>query len=303
MKPDLSVKIGNNYLNWPVLTASGTFGYGHEYLNLLDYSRLGAIVTKGLSLQPKRGNPPPRICETAAGMLNAIGLENIGLQRFIQEEVPGYKDLPCPVIVNIFGNTVEEYGQMAAALDKLDDIWGVEVNISCPNIKKDGLNFSSSPESAHQVVAQVRKCCQKPVVVKLSPNVTDIASIAAAVEDAGADAISLINTLLGMAVDLESRRPKLANILGGLSGPAIKPVALRMVWQVCRRVGIPVIGMGGISNWQDAAEFILVGASAIQVGTANFVNPGAAQEITDGLEDYLATHKLFSLEQLRGSLI
>ncbi len=284
---DLRVRIGSLALRNPVMTASGTFGYGREFSNLVDLEALGAIVVKGISLAPRPGNPPPRIFETPCGMLNAIGLENVGVEAFISRKMVFLRRINTPVIVNILGDSVEEYGEIASRLDGVEGVSGLEVNISCPNVKKGGVAFGTVPEMAAEVTAAVRKATSLPVIVKLSPNVTDIVAMARAVEQAGADAVSLINTLIGMAIDIHSRRPQLANIIGGLSGPAIKPVALRMVWQVAGAVAIPVIGIGGITTAEDALEFLLAGASAIQVGTASFYEPAAAEKIVQGLDHYL----------------
>ncbi len=300
--PDLRVKIGSLALANPVMTASGTFGYAREFEHLMNLHRLGAVIVKGISLFPRPGNPPPRIVETACGMLNAIGLQNVGLERFITEKIPYLANLNVPVIVNILGDSVEEYRQMAERLSDVAGISGIEVNISCPNVKKGGVAFGGDPLMAAAVTKAVKEYSSVPVIVKLSPNVTDVTLIARAVEDAGADALSLINTLIGMAIDLKSRRPVLANIIGGLSGPAIKPVALRMVYQVCRAVNIPVIGIGGIETDEDALEFMLAGATAVQVGTANFVNPRASEEVVEGISQYVHQHKLHSVRDLIGGL-
>jgi dihydroorotate dehydrogenase (NAD+) catalytic subunit len=287
-QPDLSVTVGGLALKNPVMTASGTFGYGREFKDLVDLDRLGAIVVKGLSLAPARGNPPPRIVETDCGMLNAIGLENVGIDTFVTNKLPWLRTLSTPVVANIYGTTIEEYVALAARIETVEGIAAVEVNISCPNVKAGGIAFGVDPEAAARVVRSVRRATTRPLWVKLSPNVTDIAAIARSVADAGADAVSLINTLTGMAVDIHTRRPKLANITGGLSGPAIRPVALRMVWQVAQAVDVPVIGIGGIMTAEDALAFLMVGASAVQVGTANFVNPGGTMEIIRGISDFLA---------------
>jgi dihydroorotate dehydrogenase (NAD+) catalytic subunit len=299
---DLRINVGGLRLKNPVMTASGTFGYGREFEGLVDLSRLGAIVVKGISLNPSRGNPAPRVIETTGGMLNAIGLENVGLDAFIGEKLPYLGTLDVPVVVNIYGKTIEEYAELAERLDAVMGVAAVEVNISCPNVKAGGVAFGVHADPARSVVRAVREKTGKPVIVKLSPNVTDITEIARAVEDAGADAISLINTLTGMAIDIHSRRPKLANITGGLSGPAVKPVALRMVWEVSRAVKIPVIGMGGIMCAEDALEFIIAGASAVQIGTANFVNPRATMDILDGLELFMTEKKIPRLSDLIGTL-
>lgn len=298
IKPDLSVEIGRLQLKNPVMTASGTFGYAKEFEALVDLERLGGIVVKGLSLEPAKGNPPPRIVETPCGMLNAIGLENVGIEAFIGEKLPFLKRIRTPVIANIYGKSADEYAQLAHRIDSVEEVAGVEVNISCPNVKEGGIAFGADPESAAKVVSAVRRLTRKPLMVKLSPNVSDIVSIAKAVEAAGADSISLINTLTGMAVDIHTRKPRLANITGGLSGPAIKPVALRMVWQTAQAVSIPVIGIGGIMTAEDALEFIIAGASAIQVGTANFVNPKATMEILYGIEEFMQKNRISTIKSL-----
>lgn len=299
---DLCVDIGSLRLKNPVMTASGTFGYGAEFGGLVDLNRLGGIVLKGLSLLPAKGNPPPRIVETACGMLNAIGLENVGLEAFINNKLPFLKTLSVPVITNIYGKTVDEYVRLAERLDGVDPVAGIEVNISCPNVTAGGVAFGVDPDAAYDVIKAVRRKTRKPVIAKLSPNVTDITEIARKVEQAGADAISLINTLTGMAIDVDTRRPVLANITGGLSGPAIKPVALRMVWQTARVVKVPVIGIGGIMTARDALEFMLAGASAVQVGTANFINPRATMEILDGIAGYLIQRGIKKATDLIGTL-
>ncbi len=301
-KPQMGVDIAGLHLKNPVMTASGTFGYGGEFKDLVDLNRLGAIVVKGLSLRPAAGNPPPRIVETPAGMLNAIGLENIGIDAFRQTRLKFLRRLETPVIVNLYGRQAEDYEALAQIVDGEPDIAAIEVNISCPNVKAGGIAFGVSAAAAGELTARIRARTAKPMIVKLSPNVTDIVTIAQAVAAAGADALSLINTITGMAVDIDSRRPKLANITGGLSGPAIRPVAVRMVWQTARAVDIPVIGIGGIMDHRDALEFIIAGASAVQVGTANFVNPGATTAIIDGLADYLRTHGIADINDLIGSL-
>jgi dihydroorotate dehydrogenase (NAD+) catalytic subunit len=300
--PDLTVDIGGLKLQNPVMTASGTFGYAREFETYLDLSRLGAVIVKGLSLEPSKGNPPPRIVETACGMLNAIGLENVGVEAFIRDKLPFLRSLSVPTIANIYGKTVDEYALLAERLEPLDAVKGVEVNISCPNVKEGGVAFGSDPKIVREVVAAVREKTGKHLMVKLSPNVSDIVQIARAAEDAGADALSVINTITGMAVDLATRRPKLANITGGLSGPAIKPVALRMVWQVAQAVEIPVVGVGGIMTAKDALEFMMVGATAVQVGTANFVNPGGTMEIIDGMAAWLAEEGIGDVKALIGAL-
>ncbi len=302
MNPDLSVRIGNLTLKNPVISASGTFGYGLEFAPFYDISRLGAVVVKGLSLAPTAGNPPGRIVETAAGMLNAIGLQNIGVERFVADVVPRLEDAGAAYVANIYGRTAEEYEAVAERLSTVASLGAIEVNASCPNVKQGGMAFGATAEGIAGLTARVRKRTAKPLWVKLSPNVADIAGIAAAAEDAGADAVSLINTLVGMAVDHRTRRPRLANVTGGLSGPAIKPVALRMVWETARRVRIPVIGIGGIQSAADALEFLLVGAAAIQVGTANFRNPRTCVEIVEGIAAFLAEQRIASVAGYRGSL-
>lgn len=298
---DLTVNIGSLSLPSPIMTASGTFGYGREYEPFVDLSRIGAVVVKGISLLPRPGNPPPRIVETACGMLNAIGLQNVGVRHFISDKMPYLRSKNCRVIVNILGDSIEEYCQLVEQLKDVEGISGVELNISCPNVKKGGVAFGTSESMAHAVTSAVRRITQMPLIVKLSPNVTDIGAIACAVEEGGADAVSMINTLIGMAISVTTKRPILANTIGGLSGPAIKPVALRMVYQTADRIKIPIIGIGGISNWQDAVEFILAGATAIQVGTANFINPKAVDEIREGMKDYLVDQKVKSIRELIGA--
>jgi len=299
---DLSVNIGSLRLANPVMTASGTFGYAQEFEQLLDLNRLGAVIVKGISLEPRAGNPPPRIVETPCGMLNAIGLQNVGVDRFISEKNDYLSGLGCPVIVNILGDSLDEYEEITKRLRGVSSVAAIEVNISCPNVKKGGVAFGTDPKMAASVTRVVKEQADVPVIVKLSPNVTDVTQVAVAVEDAGADSVSLINTLIGMAIDLKTRKPKLGNVIGGLSGPAIKPVALRMVYQVAQAVAIPVIGIGGIENGQDALEFMVAGATAIQVGTANFVNPRAAQEIVEEIEDYVEKNKLRSISDIIGTL-
>ncbi|CAK8718910.1 MAG: dihydroorotate oxidase B, catalytic subunit [Candidatus Electronema aureum] len=299
---DLRVRIGALELQNPVLTASGTFGYAKEFEPFLNLNRLGGIIVKGISLEPRAGNPPPRIVETACGMLNAIGLENVGIERFISEKMPYLRTLTAPLIVNILGDSLDDYRELARRLDEVPGISGIEVNISCPNVKKGGVAFGAVPEMAAAVTAVVRGATRLPLIVKLSPNVTDITVMAKAVEAAGADAVSLINTLIGMAINAETRKPRLANIIGGLSGPAVKPIALRMVWQTAQAVQIPVIGIGGISTADDAVEFFLAGATAVQVGTANFYDPSAAEKIVAGLEEYLQRHNEERISTLIGAL-
>jgi len=298
----LCVNVGGIELKNPVMTASGTFGYGREFHELVDLGLLGGIIVKGLALKAVSGNPPPRIVETPCGMLNAIGLENIGIEAFIREKLPFLSEFPTPVFVNIYGKTVEEYVALAARIDGEKDIAGIEVNISCPNVKAGGVAFGVDKCAAADVIRMVRKSTSKPLMVKLSPNVTDIVEIARSVEDAGADSVSLINTITGMAIDIRKRRPVLGNITGGLSGPAIKPVALRMVWQVANAVKIPVIGIGGIVTAEDAIEFLIAGATAIQVGTANFINPRATMDIIEGIESFMEKEGIHHINELTGSL-
>jgi dihydroorotate dehydrogenase (NAD+) catalytic subunit len=298
----MSVEVAGIKMRNPVMTASGTFGYGAEFADYMNLESIGAMITKGLSLKPKAGNPTPRIVETPGGMLNAIGLQNVGVDAFISQKLPYLKGIATPVIVNLYGNTLEEYGEVASRLDGLPGVAGIEVNISCPNVKQGGIVFGTDPLAAQEVVRLVKRSTSKPVIVKLSPNVTDVVLMAKACADAGADALSLINTLTGMAIDLERRRPILANVTGGLSGPGIKPVALRMVWQVAKNVQLPIIGIGGIMNARDALEFILAGASAVQVGTASFLDPSAAQTIAQEMEQYLADNGIESIASMIGAL-
>ena len=300
--PDISTKLGDIELKNPVMTASGTFGYGMEFESVIDLNKLGAIVVKGISLKPMPGNPPPRIVETPAGMLNAIGLANIGIENFLRDKLPWLKTLDAKTIVNIYGHSIDEYGELASALRDVDGVSAIEVNISCPNVDKGGLVFGKDPDTSARVTEAVVKNTDKPVVVKLTPNVSDITLLAAAVEQAGADGLSLINTLSGMAIDIETRKPRLGNISGGLSGPAIKPVALHMVYQVAKAVNIPVIGIGGILNAQDALEFLIAGASAVQVGTANFINPRATLDIIDGIKSYCERKGIKSIKEIIGSI-
>jgi dihydroorotate dehydrogenase (NAD+) catalytic subunit len=301
-KPQMRVDIGGIEIKNPVMTASGTFGYASEFEELIDLNRLGAIVVKGLSLEPSRGNPPPRIVETPCGMLNAIGLENVGLAAFVKEKLPFLRRLDTPIFVNIYGKSTKEYAELAARLEDIDGVSGIEVNISCPNVKSGGMAFGAYPESAAEVVRAIRKQTAKPLMVKLSPNVTDITEIAKSVETEGADSISLINTITGMAIDIETRRPKIANITGGLSGPAIKPVALRMVWQVAQTVNVPVVGIGGIMTAKDALEFLIAGAVAVQIGTANFINPHATTDIIDGIETFLMERNISDIADIIATL-
>lgn len=301
-RPELGVDLGFMRLKNPVITASGTFGYGEEYKDLVDLNGLGGIVVKGLSLEPKEGNPPPRIIETPCGMLNAIGLANPGLKAFIEKKVPFLETLDTSVIVNIYGHSLSEYGAVAAGLKGIDAIDALEVNISCPNVEQGGMAFGTDPDTSARVTEEVLKKSDKPVIVKLSPNVTDIRVIAKAVQNAGAHAVSLINTLTGMSIDIESGRPELFNRTGGLSGPAIRPVAVHMVYQVAQAVDIPVIGMGGIIEYRDALEFLIAGARAVQVGTANFVMPGVSAEIIRGMEGYLREKEIPDINGIIGTV-
>lgn len=300
--PKLQVDIGGLVLKNPVMTASGTFGYGEEYSHYIDLNRLGALIVKGISLEQRAGNPPQRTMETPCGMLNSIGLENVGVQSFINDKLPFLKKFDVPVIANIFGETVHEYMRVAEMLSDVGGVSALEVNISCPNVQKGGVAFGAEPYMAYEVTREVKKVTDLPVIVKLTPNVTDIAGIAKSVEEGGADAISLINTLKGMSVDIDKRISHLKNVTGGLSGPAIKPVALRMVWEVVNRVSVPVIGVGGIMDAADAIEFFIVGAKAVQIGTANFINPHATMDILEGIEDYLTDHDISDINDLIGML-
>lgn len=299
----LDINIAGMHLKNPVMTASGTFGYGTEFSDFIDLNKLGGIIVKGTTLNHREGNPYPRMAETASGMLNAVGLQNKGAAYFCSDIYPVIKDLNTNIIVNVSGSQVEDYVKTTEIIASLDKIPAIELNISCPNVKEGGMAFGTSCASASNVVSAVRKVWKKVLIVKLSPNVTNIADIARSVEDAGADCVSLINTLLGMAVDAETRRPKLSTITGGLSGPAVKPVALRMVWQVAKAVKVPVIGLGGIMDANDAIEFILAGASAIQIGTANFIDPAVCVRIIDGISDYMERHNISDIKQLIGGLI
>lgn len=298
----LNTKIGSLELKNPVMTASGTFGYGTEYADFMDISRLGAIIVKGTTLNPRQGNPYPRMAETPSGMLNAVGLQNKGVDYFVDHIYPEVRKIRTNIIVNVSGSCIDDYVQTASIINTLDDIPAIELNISCPNVKQGGMAFGVKPESAAQVVAAVRKAYDKTLIVKLSPNVTDITEIARAVEGAGADSVSLINTMLGMAIDAEKRKPILSTITGGMSGPAVKPVALRMVWQTAKAVKIPVIGLGGICSATDAIEFLLAGASAIQIGTANFIDPSISEKVVDGIADYLERHGFNSVQEIIGKL-
>ena len=286
----------------PVTTASGTFGYGVEYADFVDLDRLGAIFVKGTTVEPREGNDYPRMAETPSGMLNSVGLQNRGVDYFVGQIYPGIKDYNTHIVVNVSGSTLEDYVQCAQRLVDLEKVPAIELNISCPNVKEGGMAFGTSCRSAAAVTRAVRDVYPKTLIVKLSPNVTDIAEIARAVEDEGADSVSLVNTFLGMAIDAERRRPRLSTVTGGLSGPCIKPIALRMVWQVYNAVKIPVIGMGGISSATDAIEFMLAGSTAIQIGTYNFIDPAISMKVIDGIEDYLKRHKLNSVSEIIGKL-
>lgn len=301
-QPDLSVELGKLKLKNPVMAASGTFGYGQEFDALVDLHQIGAIIVKGLSLRPRTGNPPPRTVETPCGMLNAIGLANMGLEAFAREKLPWLKQLNTAVIVNIYGHTVEEYGELARGLKGVDGVSALEVNVSCPNVECGGMAFGTDPDVSARVTEEVLMNTDKPVIVKLSPNVSDIRLVARAVENAGADALSLINTLTGMVIDIENRRPRLGNVSGGLSGPAIRPVALHMVYQAVKTVKIPVIGVGGIMDYRDALEFFIAGARAIQVGTANFVCPTATRDILEGLKEFCLNKGIDRIDEIIGSL-
>ena len=300
MKDMLNVQVHNLQLKNPVLTASGTFGYGEEFADFVDLNRLGGFIVKGTTGEHREGNPYPRMAETPSGMLNAVGLQNGGVERFCQVVYPRIKHLDTNIIVNVSGSSIEEYCKVASMVDELEAIPAIELNISCPNVKQGGMTFGTDPHMAAHVVEAVRKVYHKTLIVKLTPNVTSIADIARAVEGAGADSVSLINTMLGMAIDVEHRRPYLSTITGGLSGPAVKPVAVRMVWQVAKAVKIPVIGLGGIRTAADALEFLMAGATAIQVGTANFVDPAVTMKIIDGLEDYCNRHGISDIHEIIG---
>jgi dihydroorotate dehydrogenase (NAD+) catalytic subunit len=299
---DLSVRLGSLPLRNPIIAASGCFGYGVEYADSVDLSSLGGVAVKGLFLAEREGHPPPRIVETPAGMLNAIGLQGIGVHRFVAERLPELRRLGATVFVNICGSTVGEYCEVARVLSDAEGVAAIELNISCPNIKEGGIQFGCSLTGAYDVVSAVRKVTPLPVIPKLTPNVTDVASFARAAEEAGADAVSLVNTFLAMAIDVETRRPKLSNGMGGLSGPAIRPIAVRMVWECYQAVKLPIIGMGGIATVEDALEFIIAGATAVQVGTANFVDPFIWGKLVAGLDAYLERHGIARIEDLVGSL-
>ena len=299
---DLNVNIGKLQLKNPVMTASGTFGYGEEFQDFIDIERIGGIIVKGTTLHKREGNPYPRMTETPSGMLNAVGLQNKGVDYFVNHIYPRIKDVHTNMIVNVSGSTIEDYMITAEIINELDKIPAIELNISCPHVKQGGMAFGVSAKGALEVVKSVRSVYKKTLIVKLSPNVTDITEIARAAEDGGANSVSLINTLLGMAIDAERRRPILSTITGGMSGAAVKPIALRMVWQVAKSVNIPVIGLGGIMNWKDAVEFFLAGASAIQIGTANFIDPTITVKVIDGVNDYLDRHNFTSISDIIGGL-
>jgi dihydroorotate dehydrogenase (NAD+) catalytic subunit len=300
---DLSVQVKKLELKNPVLTASGTFGYGLEYADFMDLSRIGGIFVKGTTLHPREGNDYPRMVETPSGMLNAVGLQNKGIDYFISNIYPKINEIDTQIMVNVSGSTLEDYVACAEKIDTLDHIPAIELNISCPNVKQGGMAFGTNPSAASEVVRAVRKVYRKTLIVKLSPNVTDIVEIAKIVETEGADAVSLINTLMGMAIDAERRKPVLSTVTGGLSGPCVKPIALRMVYQTYKAIKIPIIGLGGISNWKDAIEFILAGATAIQIGTYNFIDPATPVKVVEGINEYLDRHGFRSVRELIGGLI
>ena len=299
---DLSVNIGELQMKNPVMTASGTFGYGEEFSDFIDITRIGGIIVKGTTLHKREGNPYPRMAETPSGMLNAVGLQNKGVDYFVEHIYPRIKDIQTNMIVNVSGSAIEDYVKTAEIINELDKIPAIELNISCPNVKQGGMAFGVSAKGASEVVKAVRSAYKKTLIVKLSPNVTDITEIARAAEESGADSVSLINTLLGMAIDAERKRPILSTITGGMSGAAVKPIALRMVHQVSHAVNIPVMGMGGIATWQDAIEFIMAGATTVQVGTASFMDPTIALSIIDGMEKYLEENGISNISEIRGIL-
>jgi len=299
---DLSLRIGTLTLKNPLIAASGCFGYGVEYADVVDLSTLGAVVSKGLFLEAREGHPAPRIVETPSGMLNAIGLQGIGARRFIDEKMPELRARRATVIVNVCGTTIDEYVQVSRLLSEAEGVAAIELNISCPNIKEGGIQFGCSLNGTFDVVSAVRKVTRLPVIPKLTPNVTDVASFARAAEEAGADAVSLVNTFLAMVIDVETRRPKISNVVGGLSGPAIRPIAVRMVYECRQTVKIPILGMGGIASARDALEFIIAGAAAVQVGTANFVDPFIWQKLTDGIGDYMTRHQVAAVADLVGTV-
>ncbi|HNW57562.1 MAG TPA: dihydroorotate dehydrogenase [Bacteroidales bacterium] len=299
---DLSVQIGGLHLKNPVMTASGTFGYGPEFEDFMDVSSLGAIIVKGTTLEPRQGNPYPRMAETPSGMLNAVGLQNKGIDYFEKHIYPEISKYDTNVIVNVNGSNVDDYVRLSKRIDELEKIPAIELNISCPNVKMGGMAFGTNPQSAREVISSVRKAYSKTLIVKLSPNVTNISEFALIAQEEGADAVSLINTLLGMAIDIRKRKPKLSTATGGLSGPAVKPVALRMVWQVAKAVKIPVIGIGGIMNSDDAVEFLLAGATAVQIGTASFIEPRTATMVVEGVKEYMKLNDFHSIREIVGNL-
>jgi dihydroorotate dehydrogenase (NAD+) catalytic subunit len=299
---DLSVRIGSLALKNPLMTASGCFGYGLEYADIVDLSSLGAVVVKGLFLKEREGHPPPRIVETPSGMLNAIGLQGIGVHRFIREKMPELRRRGAVVIVNVCGSSLDEYVEVSRILSDVEGVAALELNISCPNIKEGGIQFGCNLASTREVVSAVRKATRLPLIPKLTPNVTSVASFARAAEESGADAVSLVNTFLAMVIDVETRRPALSNVMGGLSGPAIRPIAVRMVYECAQQVRIPVIGMGGISSARDVLEFLIAGATAVQVGTANFVDPFIWPKLLNGVEDYMARHRVERVVDLVGTM-
>ena len=298
---DLSVRLGSLHLRNPIVAASGCFGYGVEYADFVDLSSLGGVAVKGLFLSEREGHPPPRIVETPAGMINAIGLQGIGVHRFVKEKLPLLRKAGARTFVNVCGTTLDEYVEVTKVLSQAEGVAAIELNISCPNIKEGGIQFGCSLNGTFDVVSAVRKATHLPVIPKLTPNVTDVASFARAAEDAGADAVSLVNTFLAMAIDVETRRPKISNVMGGLSGPAIRPIAVRMVWECYQLVQIPIIGMGGITDARDAIEYMLAGATAVQIGTQNFVDPFIWSKVLDGMTDYLTRHKIEKLSELIGA--
>jgi len=299
---NLNIKIGSMGLKNPVITASGTFGYGEEFADFIDISKIGGIIVKGTTLNSREGNPYPRMAETPSGMLNAVGLQNKGVNYLVNSIYPRLKNIDTNIIVNVSGSCIDDYVETTRIINELDNIPAIELNISCPNVKKGGMAFGVTAKGAAEVVNKVRDVYDKTLIVKLSPNVTDITEIARAVEGSGANSVSLINTLLGMAIDAETRRPLLSTITGGLSGPAVKPIALRMVWQVYNSVKIPIVGLGGIMNWKDAVEFMLAGATAVQIGTANFIDPTVTEKVSQGIDDYLDRHGFKSVTEIIGAL-
>lgn len=301
MTPDLSVSLGSLTLPNPLIAASGCFGYGLEYEHVVDLASLGGVVSKGLFMKEREGHPPPRIIETPAGMINAIGLQGIGVHRFVKEKLPVLRQLGARTFVNVCGTTLDEYVEVSKVLSQAEGVAAIELNISCPNIKEGGIQFGCSLAGTYDVVSAVKKATHLPVIPKLTPNVTDVSSFARAAEDAGADAVSLVNTFLAMAIDVETRRPKITNVLGGLSGPAIRPIAVRMVWECYQLVKIPIIGMGGITDARDALEFMIAGASAVQIGTQNFVDPFIWSKVLDGMQEYLTRHNIAKLSDLIGT--